>query len=347
MKGDDRKFDEFGTLIFGEEYVLEWDDLIPQLIWRGTDFSYLPTLQDRPSLVHPDWHQYVRSPNRRYEAIKALNERYDTLLPRWKGAALTAMAEMDAELQKREDGQDHLPWADMKFSSYLEGKKSSTVGSRKYAPWEAVGIGVANGMPGSQLARYKYHIDLGGGGGTTWSGTTEKLAMPGLLFHHVTPTKDYFHDHIKPWKHYIPVRADLKDLKSKYDWAESHPTEAKRIADAGSAFMRRLGTNEGFGQLFQADFVEPMRRIIEAYQPVAAVHGGEKYSWREVLRSMGKICRQMPVMECTGLSPETSCVLVGGDAVKAWANGGLIYTGKDVEFVAGGGGDGDAANVVE
>ena len=85
------------------------------------------------------------------------------------------MAEMDAELQKREDGQDHLPWADMKFSSYLEGKKSSTVGSRKYAPWEAVGIGVANGMPGSQLARYKYHIDLGGGGGTTWSGTTEKL----------------------------------------------------------------------------------------------------------------------------------------------------------------------------
>ena len=28
MKGDDRKFDEFGTLIFGEEYGLEWENLI-------------------------------------------------------------------------------------------------------------------------------------------------------------------------------------------------------------------------------------------------------------------------------------------------------------------------------
>ena len=253
------------------------------------------------------------------------------------------MAEMDAELQQKEDGQDHLPWADIKLSSYLEGKKSSTVGSRKYAPWESVGIGVANGMPGSQLATYKYHIDLGGGGGTTWSGTTEKLAMPGLLFHHVTPTKDYFHDHLKPWKHYIPVRADLKDLKSKYDWAESHPIEAKRIADAGTDFMRRLGNNEGFRELFQADFVEPMRRIIEAYQPVAAVHKGDKYSWREVLRSMGKDCRQMPVMECTGLSPETLCDLVGGDAIKAWANGGLMYAGKDTQFDAAGA----ATDVVE
>lgn len=47
------------------------------------------------------------------------------------------------------------------------------------------------------------------------TGTVEKLAMPGLLFHHVSPTKDYIHDRLKPWKHYIPVRPDLKDLKAK------------------------------------------------------------------------------------------------------------------------------------
>jgi hypothetical protein len=99
------------------------------------------------------------------------------------------------------------------------------------------------------LARYKYHIDLGGGGGTTWTGTIDKLAMPGLLFHHMTPTKDYFHDLLVPWRHYIPVSEDLSDLKSKYDWAESHPNEAKRIADASTQFMRELGTVEGFGRM--------------------------------------------------------------------------------------------------
>ena len=53
-------------------------------------------------------------------------------------------------------------------------------------------------LPG--LAQYKYHINPGGGGGSTWSGTIVKLAMPGLLFHHyLTPTKDYFHDWLVPW----------------------------------------------------------------------------------------------------------------------------------------------------
>ena len=49
--------------------------------------------------------------------------------------------------------------------------------------------------------------------GTTWSGTIQKLAMPGLLFHHETEVKDYLFDLIKPYEHYVPVRRDLADLK--------------------------------------------------------------------------------------------------------------------------------------
>jgi len=30
-----------GELVFGEEFGLAWDDLIPQLVWRGTDFLFL------------------------------------------------------------------------------------------------------------------------------------------------------------------------------------------------------------------------------------------------------------------------------------------------------------------
>mmetsp|Transcript_26906 Transcript_26906/g.57694 ORF Transcript_26906/g.57694 Transcript_26906/m.57694 type:complete len:601 (-) Transcript_26906:68-1870(-) len=316
LRASSRSVGEKGTMVFGEEYGLEWDGLIPQLIWRGTDFGYLPTLQSRPSLVHPDSRKFVPPKgNKRVAAITALNGKYDTLLPRWKGIALSA----DAELQVR---GNELPWANMKFSSYLDKGKSSTVGSAKYAAWESLGIATGKGMPLSDLAGYRYHIDLGGGGGTTWGGTIEKLAMPGLLFHHVTPTKDYIHDRLTPWKHYVPVSPDLKDLKQKFDWAESHPQQAKRIADTGTEFMRDLGTEEGFGRMFQEDFVEPLRRVIEAYQPVSSVHP-DMTSWKELLQSMGEDCRIMPVMECRGISPDhRSCGSVGGDDVKEFQRSG-------------------------
>jgi hypothetical protein len=34
------------------------------------------------------------------------------------------------------------------------------------------------------MSKYKYQINLGGGGGTNWEGTVSKLRMPGILFHH-------------------------------------------------------------------------------------------------------------------------------------------------------------------
>lgn len=300
-----------GKLEFGEKAKLGWNDLIPQVVWRGTDFSFLPTLQERTSrLKHPDSRRYVREgeKDRRSRAIQALNDKYDTLLPRWKAAALTATAEREAQ------GTDRPPWADMKFAAYLDKGKSPTLGSAKYRAWEAVGIGVARGMSAVDLARYRYHIDLGGGGGTTWTGTLEKLAMPGLLFHHVTPTKDYFHDRLRAWKHYVPVAPNLRDLQRKFEWAEGHPAQARRIAEAGADFVRRLGTPEGFGEMFREDFVEPLRRTIEAYQPVGATRPGT--TWREVLDSLEN-CRVMPVIECSGRMPK-SCKLVGGDDVLAW-----------------------------
>ena len=218
-----------------------------------------------------------------------MNEKFDTLLPRWKGVALTANAE---------EANVDIPWANMRFSSYLGAGKTPTIGSEKYASWESVSIATGEHMNLQKLAKYKYHIDLGGGGGTTWSGTIEKLGMPGLLFHHVTPMKDYIHDFLIPWKHYIPVSTDLKDLKQKFDWAESHPQEAKRIADSSTDFMRELSTPEGYEKMFEQTFVEHLQQVIEAYQPVASVNDG--MTWRELLQSMGKECRVFPVMECTG-----------------------------------------------
>ena len=107
--------------------------------------------------------------------------------------------------------------------------------------------------------------------------------MPGLLFCHITPTKDYIHDRIKPWIHFIPVRADLTDLKEKYDWAEAHPEYAKLISKQASKLMRRLGTIEGFGKMVQEQFVDPTLLTMETYTRVSVTHPGK--TREQVLKS--------------------------------------------------------------
>ena len=105
--------------------------------------------------------------------------------------------------------------------------------------------------------------------------------MPGLLFHHQTPTKDYIHDIIKPWVHYIPIREDLMDLKERYDWAESHPEEARGTSERATALIKSLGTTEGFEEMFRIYYEEPIAQVVGSYEPLA---NDRKMSWREVIR---------------------------------------------------------------
>ena len=217
----------------------------------------------------------------------------NVLAPRWKGVALTILEDSDArkanedELPPSELSSSSRPWVNIKFS------RANPGGVDGYPELAQYGIHpIGEAMSLQDLAQYKYHIDLGGGGGTTWTGTIQKLAMPGLLFHHVTPTKDYIHDWMTPWVHYVPVAGDLRDLREKYEWAENHPQASKLIAEQGTDFIRHLTTPEGFDEIYQNVFFEPVRRVIDAYDPVSS-------SWREVLRGLeGSNMKQ--VMRCTG-----------------------------------------------
>ena len=121
--------------------------------------------------------------------------------------------------------------------------------------------------------------------------------MPGLLFHHMTPTKDYIHDWMEPWVHYVPVRSDLRDLHRKFEWAEEHPEEAKKIADEGTKLMRYLTMQGGFQDLFEKDMVQPLKRVVEAYQPVKTI--GWR-TWREALRRIEGDDTFVPLLKCNG-----------------------------------------------
>mmetsp|Transcript_2194 Transcript_2194/g.3893 ORF Transcript_2194/g.3893 Transcript_2194/m.3893 type:complete len:633 (-) Transcript_2194:77-1975(-) len=282
-------------LVFAETIgVKSWDELIPQVVWRGTDFSYLHKME--PSLRPPNFDMDVASQldlsgkvDQRTAATHAIRQVYEELIPRWKGVVWTAEAEREAEAVnnrnlkgKKKPAQPEqppvLPWANIKFASAMYmGKKTPTSEIEYYKQFEVYGIpAIGERMSLETLGRYRYHVDLGGGGGTTWSGTIEKLSMPGLLFHHVTPTKDYLHDKMVPWAHYVPIKADLSDLREKYEWAESHPREARKIAEAGTEFARYLGSEEGFARLYQEHVVAPLGNIITAYQQPRKKYKGRR-----------------------------------------------------------------------
>ena len=52
-------------------------------------------------------------------------------------------------------------------------------------------------------------------------------------------------DHIlKPMKHYIPIKADLSDLHEKLEWCEKHDDKARKIAENGYLFAKKVLTKE-------------------------------------------------------------------------------------------------------
>jgi len=116
-----------------------------------------------------------------------------------------------------------------------------------------------------QMSQYKYHIDIGGGGGTSWKGTLTKLSLPGLLFHQETPTMDWFYPQMIPWEHYVPIQWDLSDLASMYQWAEAHPEDAKRISRSGTELAYRIMGDEYLKLLYQHLFVDTLGQLVHAY----------------------------------------------------------------------------------
>lgn len=115
----------------------------------------------------------------------------------------------------------------------------------------------------------------------------------------------------------LPISPDLSDLKEKYDWAESNPDQAKKIADQGTDFMRYLGTPEGFGQLIEEEFTEPLRKIIEAYQSVLTTHPGN--TWLDIIEGEPGHSDFVRVHQCKGLARDDgSCESVRDGLVRCW-----------------------------
>ena len=99
-------------------------------------------------------------------------------------------------------------------------------------------------MERMDMSEYRYQIDIGGESGTTWGGLLWKMCSGSLIFKVETFSKDWWHDLLKPWEHYIPVEELVSDLPEKYEWVEKNLDKAAIIAQNGNDLCRKVSTEE-------------------------------------------------------------------------------------------------------
>jgi hypothetical protein len=129
---------------------VDWNDLIPKVIWRGSDFHFLPYFKAyispkrmRDFLIGAEDGQLNS-----HSILMNLFHHWEELLPRWKAVILSAQAELNQQ-----------SWIDAKF-----------VGSTReklHTQYVSLGIPLSVDTPltPSEMSQYKYQIDLGGAGG--------------------------------------------------------------------------------------------------------------------------------------------------------------------------------------
>lgn len=86
--------------------------------------------------------------------------------------------------------------------------------------------------------KYKYQIALDGNI-CTFPGYQWRLLSNCTVFKQQSNDMTWFYRALKPYKHYIPVKHDLSDLKQKIKWADDYPNKAKKIAKNGMHFAKR------------------------------------------------------------------------------------------------------------
>ncbi len=88
---------------------------------------------------------------------------------------------------------------------------------------------------------YKFALDVDGHT-NAWSNFFARLRL-GCCVLKIQSARGYrqwYYDRLKPWHHYLPVRADMSDLIEKIDWCRDHEAECATLANARRQFAHAM-----------------------------------------------------------------------------------------------------------
>ena len=96
-----------------------------------------------------------------------------------------------------------------------------------------VGQGRYYSLP-EQVEMYAFLLDVEGNG---WSGRLKLLFQSGRpVIIQDRPWEEFYFSQVKPFEHYVPVAADMRDLVKQVQWLQANPQEGERIARNAQAF---------------------------------------------------------------------------------------------------------------
>ena len=199
----------------------EWSALYDKAVWRGSDYPYLsPAVSSTAATASdPFVHSIELAGDKTAKIKEILADK--AVGPRFRAVLMSFL---------------HPNVIDAKFFNRYP------IGGTLEQTRHEMGFSAVEMMTLTTMGRYKYQLDLGGAGGTTWRGVLPKLAMPGVLFHHETPMRDSFYSKIEPWKHYLPLDEDLGNFFQLIEWVKLHPDQARRISATATKWVEDFTT---------------------------------------------------------------------------------------------------------
>lgn len=101
-----------------------------------------------------------------------------------------------------------------------------------------------------ELIKYKYLIDVDGNA-STYSRYYWILRSNCVPIKQVSCFTQWNYAALEPYKHYVPVKEDLSDLKDQTLWAKTHPEEARSIAEESRRMVQEeLSTEDAYVYLY-------------------------------------------------------------------------------------------------
>lgn len=94
-------------------------------------------------------------------------------------------------------------------------------------------------VPFDTFFNFKYVVDADGYH-CAWKSLFMKLMMGSVVLKMDSPFEQWYHRNLMPWRHYIPLSNDPKELKEVHQWLLNHDAAAQEIAMAGGEFISRV-----------------------------------------------------------------------------------------------------------
>jgi hypothetical protein len=197
-----------------------WEDKMNVLFWRGTSTGGSNT-------VGQPWEKYHRIRLLEWEKMYAQKH------PKFVFDA-GKMSESLHELTDVENEDSHNLFVDIGFYSYCHyDEETLKIFQAKYP--------VKNPVSFEKTMKFKYLLVVDG---NTWPSRIQTYLQTNSVILYDGVFIDHYLWMLKPWVHYVPIRADLEDLEEVLEWLIENDEKAHSIVKNANELMRELGRYE-------------------------------------------------------------------------------------------------------